>query len=158
MNKNVKTGIFIIGSFVIGAVLTLSIFRFTPIMDSFLKTTVVRENGKVILQDGSLADSVEKVYDAVVLIQGFKNDQVSSTGTGFFYKTDDNKGYVMTNHHVIANMDTVKLVLSDDSEVEGKVLGSDEYLDLAVISVDKKAVKKTVAIGKSDSMRLGDTV
>ena len=158
MNKNIKTGIFIIGSFIIGAVLTLSIFRFTPIIDSFFKTTIVRENGKVILEDGSLADSVEKVYDAVVLIQGTKNGQIASTGTGFFYKVDENRGYVMTNHHVIADMESVKLVLSDDSEIEGKVLGSDEYLDLAVIGVSKKNTKKVAAIGDSTKMRLGDTV
>lgn len=158
MNKNAKTGILIVGSFVIGAVLTLSIFKFTPVMDSFLKTTIVKENGKVIVEDGSLADSVEKVYDAVVLIQGLKNDQTASTGTGFFYKQDENKGYVMTNHHVIAGMDAIRLVLSDDTEVEAKVLGSDEYLDLAVISVDKKSVKKIAAIGDSTKMRLGDTV
>ncbi len=158
MNKNAKTAFVIIGSFIIGAVLTLSIFKFTPIMDSLLKTTIVKENGKVILEDGSLADSVEKVYDAVVLIQGYKNEQTSSTGTGFFYKEDDNKGYIMTNHHVIEGMDSIKIVLSDDSEVEGKVLGSDEYLDLAVISIPKKAVKKVAAIGDSTKMRLGDTV
>jgi len=158
MNKNAKTGIIIIGSFVLGAILTLSIFKFTPVMDSFLKTTVVKENGKVIVEDGSLADSVEKVYDAVVLIQGFKNEQLASTGTGFVYKTDEKKGYVMTNHHVIANMSSVKLVLSDDSEIEGKVLGSDEYLDLAVISIDKSAVKAITKIGNSQKMRLGDTV
>ncbi len=158
MNKNAKTGIIVVCSFIIGAILTLSIFKFTPIMDSFLKTTIIKENGKVILEDGSLADSVEKVYDSVVLIQGTKNEQVASTGTGFIYKIGEDKGYIMTNHHVISGMDAVKIVLSDDSEVEGKVLGSDEYLDLAVISIDKKNAKKVVTIGDSTKMRLGDTV
>ena len=127
-------------------------------MDSMLKTTVVKENGKVIVEDGSLADAVEKVYDAVVLIQGFQNNQLASTGTGFIYKTDNNKAYIMTNHHVISDMSDIKIVLSDDTEISGKVLGSDEYLDLAVISVDKKHIKAVATIGDSTKMRLGDTV
>lgn len=158
MNKNVKTATLIIASFVIGAVLTFTIFRFTPILDTLLKTTIVKENGKVIVEDGSLAESVEKVYDAVVLIQSYKNDQLTSTGTGFIYKAGDKYAYVMTNHHVISGADTTKLVLSDDTEIEGKVLGSDEYLDLAVISIDKKYAKRVATIGDSTKMRLGDTV
>lgn len=158
MNKSVKTIFIVIGSFVVGAVLTCTVFKFSPLMDSMLKTTVVKENGKVIVEDGSLADAVEKVYDAVVLIQGFQNNQLASTGTGFIYKTDNNKAYIMTNHHVISDMSDIKIVLSDDTEISGKVLGSDEYLDLAVISVDKKYIKAVATIGDSTKMRLGDTV
>ncbi len=158
MNKNVKTAVLIVSSFVIGAILTFSIFKFTPIMDSMLKTTVLKESGKVIVEDGSLAEAVDKVYDAVVLIQSYQQDQVASTGTGFIYKTDNQHAYVMTNHHVIDEAEKVVLVLSDDEEATGKVLGSDEYLDLAVIQMDKKYAKTTAKIGDSEKMRLGDTV
>ena len=45
----------------------------------------------VIVNDGSLSASVEKVYDAVMMIRNYKGDQIQSTGSGFVYKVDEAK-------------------------------------------------------------------
>ncbi len=115
-------------------------------------------SGTVIVNDGSLSASVEKVYDAVMMIQNYQKNSVASTGSGFVYKTDNNYGYVMTNHHVISGAEKVVLIRSDDKEIEGEVLGSDEYLDLAVIRIKKSDVIDTAKIGTSENSKLGDTV
>ena len=115
-------------------------------------------NGTVIVENGSLSEAVNKVYDAVVLVNTYKNDKVSNTGSGFMYKKDDKYGYVITNHHVISGGDKFELVLSDDTKIDAKVLGSDEYLDLAVLQIDQKYVKELVSIGKSSESKLGDIV
>ena len=94
----------------------------------------------VIVNDGSLSSAVEKVYDAVVMIRNYNGDQVISTGSGFVYKTDSKYGYVLTNHHVIDGAEKTVLIRSDDKEIEGEVLGSDEYLDLAVVRINKSDV------------------
>ena len=48
--------------------------------------------------------------------------------------------------------------MSDDSEVTGKLLGSDEYLDLAVIRIPKANVKSVAIISTSENMEVGDGI
>ncbi|HKR89740.1 MAG TPA: Do family serine endopeptidase [Phenylobacterium sp.] len=55
-----------------------------------------------------------------------------SAGSGFFISPD---GYIVTNNHVVENAETIKVVLKDESELEGVVVGRDEATDLAVIKV-----------------------
>lgn len=115
-------------------------------------------NSTVIMENGSLAAAVEKSYDSAVMIRNYSNNKVSSTGSGFIYKIDDKYAYVMTNHHVVSGGNKWTIISSTDEEIEGKVLGSDEYLDLAVIRVDKKSYMNNISIGNSEKVKLGDTV
>ena len=105
-----------------------------------------------------LSIAINNVYDATVMINNYKNIKLSNTGSGFIYKVDDNYGYIMTNHHVINNSDKITVLLTTDQEVEAKLLGSDQYLDLAVLRIDKKFVKKVTNIGKNSLCKLGDEV
>jgi len=105
-----------------------------------------------------LSIAINSVYDATVMINNYKNDKLSNSGSGFIYKVDDKYGYIMTNHHVINDGKEVVVILTDDTEVEAKVLGSDQYLDLAVLRIDKKFVKKIASLGKNSLCRLGDEV
>ena len=116
-------------------------------------------SGTVIVKEGSLSASVEKAYDAVMMVRNYKNaTTIQSTGSGFVYKTDSNYAYLMTNHHVIDGAAKVTLITSKDKEIEGKVLGSDEYLDLAVVRLNKSDIIDTVKIGTSENSKLGDIV
>ena len=117
----------------------------------------VRDETKVY-EKNSLSKSVEKVYDDVVAVEEHENGSVSSSGTGFIYKTDANYGYILTNEHVLGNATDVKVVLSNEKEIPTKVLGKDVYLDLAVLRIDKKYVSLIAAIGSSENTKLGDTV
>lgn len=115
-------------------------------------------SGTVIVNDGSLSAAVEKVYDAVMMVRNYKGEQIQSTGSGFVYKTDDKYGYLLTNHHVIADATKISLIRSDDKEIEGTVLGSDEYLDLAVVRINKDDVIDKAVIKTSEEAKVGDTV
>ena len=108
--------------------------------------------------DNSLADSVEKIYDAVVVVQGYSVSSQNNTGTGFIYKKDNKYGYIITNEHVLANSSSVKVVLANDKEVDAKILGKDEYLDLAVLRIPKKYVSLVANIGNSNDVNIGDTI
>lgn len=112
----------------------------------------------VVQTENSISGAVEKVFDAVMMVQNYKNDQIQSTGTAFVYKTDDKYGYLLTNQHVVQGNTKVVLINSLDKEVQATVLGGDEYLDLAVLRINKNEVLKVVEIGSSDSTKLGDTV
>ena len=65
----------------------------------------------------------------------------------------------MTNHHVIDGGNKWTVITSTDEEVEGTVLGSDEYVDIAVIKVNKKPYMEAANIISNDAkVNLGDIV
>lgn len=64
----------------------------------------------------------------------------------------------MTNHHVIESGETIKITYNDDSETTAKIVGSDEYADIAVLKVDKDTIKSVASLGKSENVKVGDTV
>lgn len=67
------------------------------------------------------------------------------------------KGYVLTNNHVIREADTVVVTLADGRSADGKVVGTDPDSDLAVlkINLDKLPV---ITLGSSQKLRVGDVV
>lgn len=165
--KNINLVIYLFVAFILGGLLMYVIAINTGVFEKLGVPTGTSSSGSscracsgtVIVNDGSLSASVEKAYDAVMMIRNYKNDTtIQSTGSGFVYKSDDKYAYVMTNHHVIDGASKVTLIRSDDKEINGKVLGSDEYLDLAVVQIDKSDMIDKVAIGTSEKSKLGDTV
>lgn len=153
-----KTLFTIVFSFVMGGLIMVLILKYTPLFDSSTNTVVEKKGKNVVYEKTSLAAAVDNIYDAVVMVKSFKGDEEYSTGTGFVYKKDDKFGYLITNHHVVSGCNTVKLVLSTDEEVEAKILGGDEYLDIAVLSIPKEKVLKVATIGNSDKVSVGDTI
>ena len=109
-------------------------------------------------EEGSITNSIDKIYNAVVVIQTFKDGRSLSTGTGFYYKKDNQYGYIITNHHVIDGSTSIRIIGNNDVEGTAKVLGSDEYLDLAVLRTDVKNVDKVATLGDSSKVNVGDTV
>ena len=112
----------------------------------------------VNITDTGISESVDKVKDSVVVIETYQRNTLAGTGTGFVYDTDDKYGYIMTNHHVIEGAATINITYSDDTETTAKVVGSDEYADIAVLKVDKDTIKSVATIGKSTHVKEGHTV
>ncbi len=81
----------------------------------------------------------------------------ASLGSGFVI--DAEKGYVVTNNHVIKDADEVRVTFGDDTTLVAKIIGKDEKMDLAVLQVPVEDKKLTaVKFGDSDKMRVGDWV
>jgi serine protease Do len=59
--------------------------------------------------------------------------EVQASGSGFFISPD---GYLVTNNHVVANAETIKVTLNDKRQLTARVIGRDESTDLAVLKVD----------------------
>lgn len=148
--------------FIVGGISTIALLKWTPLLNEIIgsvtTTTTIKQNGTAVYEKSSLSASVEKIYDAVVMIKSYQNTQQISTGTGFVYKIDNSYGYILTNQHVVSSANKIVLVMSNDEEVEGQVLGGDEYLDLAVIRIDKSSVTQVATIGSSEKVNLGDTI
>ena len=112
-----------------------------------------------ILQNGtSLADLYANVQSSVVLVQGDTSDG-GVQGSGFVYNFDD-QNVVLTNYHVVQGTTNLSVTFSDGNGYSAKVLGTDPYSDLAVLSVkDAPASEfKPFIIVGSAQLRVGEPV
>ena len=150
-DNNFKYFLFLVIAFVAGGIITVSLLKWTPILNN--TNTVITKNGTQVYEKSSLAAAVDKIYDAVVVVQGYNNDSLASTGTGFVYKTDDKYGYILTNQHVIEDMQKLVITMSNESQTDATVLGSDEYLDLAVLRTSSVFKNSTSIFGANITRR-----
>src|SRR5699024_8663868 len=114
-----------------------------------------------------ITDIVEEVSPAVV---GVTNIQMRSdfwqqaetseagTGSGVIYKKDGEYAYIVTNHHVVTQADAVEIVLSDETNLEAEILGTDLFTDLAVLRDEADKVGEPIALGSSESLKVGEPV
>lgn len=80
--------------------------------------------------------------------------QTASSGSGFILTTD---GYIVTNHHVIADADSVKVTLYNGDTYDATVVGGDEDYDIAVLKIDAEDLQP-VTLGDSSKLNVGDRV
>jgi serine peptidase DegS len=69
----------------------------------------------------------------------------------------DESGHIVTNHHVIANADAIRVQLKDGREADARIVGRDPDTDLAVLKIDLTPLP-VVTFGRSDQLRVGDVV
>jgi len=81
--------------------------------------------------------------------------EAQSIGSGVII--DAVKGYVLTNHHVVEQADTIKIRLTDDRVLDAKLVGSDPDSDLAVLQVKADRLK-ALPFADSDKIEIGDFV
>ena len=74
-------------------------------------------------------------------------------GSGVIF---DGQGLVLTNAHVVENMDRVIVGLPDGRRVPGQVVGQDSVTDLAVVKLQGEGLWPTAPLGDSDRLRVGD--
>ena len=88
--------------------------------------------------------------------QGLPVVPPASLGSGFVI--DGNKGYIITNSHVIQNADEIRVTFFDDTTVDAEVVGIDEKTDLALLKVETRKKLQAAKFGESHNMRVGDWV
>ena len=155
------------------------------VLTALLLTTSVVANAAVpAAADGeafpSLAPLVERVSPAVVNIRvsqtvtqrspvgdeafrrffgipdsGGGQREVASAGSGVI--VDAERGYILTNHHVVADADEIQVSLMDGEILDAEIVGSDEATDIALIKVEGDGLVE-MPIGDSEIIRVGDFV
>jgi len=146
----------------------LYIFLFSNL---FAQNSVVRQFSK------AFADVAEKAKPAVVTII---TDKVISMRQfddfGFFFQpnlprqrefktnalgsgviVDSKKGYILTNNHVVDDMDGIRVKLIDKREFEATIIGTDPKTDLAILQIDAENLDD-IRMGDSDELRVGEWV
>jgi len=81
--------------------------------------------------------------------------RASALGSGFII---DSSGYIVTNHHVIAEADEITVRLHDDTLLEAELVGSDKKTDLALLKVNWDKPLPATSWGVSEKTRIGDWV
>lgn len=83
----------------------------------------------------------------------FHPGPVEGTGSGIIIRED---GYILTNYHVVGEVDNPMVVLYNGEEYEAEVVGRDPITDLAVLKIPKTGLKPA-KLGDSDKVRVGET-
>jgi len=78
--------------------------------------------------------------------------KVQGLGSGVII--DSEKGYIVTNNHVVEDADELKITLGDRREFDGKVVGTDPQTDIAVVKIEGKNLP-SAKLGDSDTIRVG---
>ena len=152
MKKFVIYFISLLVAVLLGAALMYFGMDFIPSNNNESKTKIEKS---VTVTDNGIADGIENIYDAVVVVENYQKNKLAGIGSGFIY---DAEGYIMTNHHVIENAAEIKVVLSNGETLTATLVGSDEYADIAVVKIDKTKITKVAKIGDSEKAKVGDTV
>ena len=66
-----------------------------------------------------------------------------------------NEGHIITNSHVVDQVDEIEVQLSDGRTKKARLVGSDSQVDLAVLKIDEPGVKP-LKLGDSDAVQAGD--
>ena len=141
-------------------------------------TNLFSQNSVVQQFSDAFADVAETAKPAVVTIITDKIMKVPNNDLYFFfnpymdpnsdkeYKTnalgsgvivDARKGYILTNNHVVEDMDNIKVKLFDKREYKAKIMGTDPKSDLAILKIEADNLRE-LQLGNSDKLRVGEWV
>jgi serine protease Do len=111
----------------------------------------------------AITQAVQNVGPTVVTVAGIIPGQMTFfgqtgdqtvSGSGVFISED---GYILTNYHVVEDTSQLWVILSDGSQIEANIVGSDLYADLAILKSDGE-VPAVATLGNSDVLTPGETV
>ena len=129
---------------------------FADLVDTLLPT-VVNISTTQTVEQGQGSEEFEEFFREFFERRGERPRprRQNSLGSGFII---DPSGYIVTNHHVIAEADEISVRLSDDTTLEATLVGSDEKTDLALLKVESPTPLPSARWGRSEKTRIGDWV
>ena len=140
----------------IGAIMVIAIFAmvfvFPPVsMTSTSITTEVEEKETGYSKNLSLIEIFEKAEPSVVRVNVQRTEEsIGGVGSGFVF---DKKGHIITNAHVVKDAKKVVVTFLDGRSYNAKIIGIDEYTDIAVVKVNTDLSSlEPVSLGDSSSL------
>jgi S1-C subfamily serine protease len=147
------------------------LWRFAPwnllgsLHDPAAKPRQVTPSAGLLAEEQTFIDVYEKAQKSVVSITtlGIQRNQTSydleevpeGAGSGFVW---DEKGYIITNFHVVQNADGAQVTLWDGSTHKARVVGVAPDKDLAVLKITNNAPLQPIDIGSSSDLKVGQRV
>jgi S1-C subfamily serine protease len=131
---------------------------------NFLQSQIIGQNGlsnvtfqniTIYQNSSSLVELYENVRESIVLVQGITSEG-GVQGSGFVYLYL-NRDIVITNYHVVHETSSLSVTFSNGNGYEATVIGTDPYVDLAILSVDAPNSEfRPIEIVSSSSLRVGE--
>lgn len=81
---------------------------------------------------------------------------VYGEGSGAIYKKEGDFAYVVTNTHVVEGAEKLEILLADGTRLDGELIGSDTYSDLAVIKIEGQGIETIGEFADSSTLTLGE--
>ncbi len=101
------------------------------------------------------ADSCVCITVESIVQHGFQQYRASGAGSGFIVSED---GYIVTNYHVIEGATGIKVTLNNGESYDARLVGGEELNDVAVLKIDGITGLKSVVLGDSDDLVVGEPV
>ncbi|HSJ38033.1 MAG TPA: trypsin-like peptidase domain-containing protein [Planococcus sp. (in: firmicutes)] len=89
---------------------------------------------------------------------GGNEPQEAGAGSGVIYKKEGDSAFIVTNNHVVEGAEQVTVTLSNGTEIEAEVLGTDIWTDLAVLKTSADLIETVAEFGDSSVLRAGEPV
>jgi Do/DeqQ family serine protease len=124
-----------------------------PLVERASPAVVNIRVSQTVTRRGSIGDEAFRRFFGIP--DSGQPQEVASAGSGVI--VDAKRGYIITNHHVIADAEEIQVSLMDGDILDAEVVGSDEATDIAVIKVEGDNLVE-MPIGDSEAVRVGDFV
>lgn len=114
----------------------------------------VKGKAKLMDVNTTLGIKPNLLLQFVELFQNKPDYNHSGSGSGFIISND---GYIVTNAHVVKNIDRVRVRLNDGRYVEGKIVGRNDEVDVGLVKIEGSDYKP-LKIGSVDALKVGEAV
>ncbi|WP_331828490.1 Do family serine endopeptidase [Candidatus Blochmannia sp. SNP] len=126
-----------------------------PMLDTVLPTVVsVHVEGIQPARKLTLPKEFKYFFGPDIPGGNFGSRPFEGLGSGVIINA--NKGYIITNNHVVNGADKIKVQLNDGREFDAKLIGHDEQTDLALLQLSKFKNLSEIKIADSDILKVGD--
>jgi serine protease Do len=131
--------------------------------DGYVERVVVNHEEAQMEAIDTVAEAIVGVVSTSGNYGGFLElfgGEVSGTGSGIVYDVRDGNTYIVTNEHVVSEATSIEIVFNDEDQtrLNATLVGSDVYTDIAVLRVEGFEAAVIAQFGKTEDLRLGQTV
>jgi Do/DeqQ family serine protease len=116
----------------------------------------IATEGRIRVQDNPLLQDPFFRFFFNIPEQAPRERRTQSLGSGVI--VDAQKGYIMTNNHVIDKAVSITVTLQNDKQLSAKLVGTDPESDIAVIQVSPEDLPTAITLADSDKLQVGDFV
>ena len=122
----------------------------------------VRRAGPAVVRIDTERNVDRQAFDPALLdpllrdLFGDPSGSMRERGQGSGVVIDAAKGLVLTNAHVVDDVDSVEVTLADGRQLDGTVVGTDRVTDLALVRISSKGKLTAAKLGDSEALEVGD--
>jgi S1-C subfamily serine protease len=122
----------------------------------------VRKVGPAVVRIDTERNVARQAFDPALLdpllrdLFGDPSGSMRERGQGSGVVIDAAKGLVLTNAHVVDDVDAVEVTLADGRQLDGSVVGSDRVTDLALVRISGNGKLSAARLGDSEALEVGD--